>query len=282
MHILTVCNAPQYASLPPTQIVPRLADDGIYLASESTFYRILRQHQQIQHRGRSQAPKKVAKPTSYTAIAPCQVWTWDITWLPTRVKGQYFYLYLIEDIFSRKIVGYEVYEEESGVQGAQLLQRTLLKERCTYQPLVLHSDNGAPMKSLTFKAKMEELNITSSFSRPRVSNDNPYVESLFRTLKYCPQWPSKGFLTLEDARIWVDKFCHWYNEEHRHSAIGFTTPAQRHEGIDIGLLANRREVYERARQAHPSRWSKHCRQWQRIEAVTLNPDKPDLLPKEVA
>ncbi|QWA09357.1 transposase family protein [Sodalis ligni] len=206
---------------------------------------------------------------------PRQVWTWDITWMASRVRGRYFYLYLIEDIFSRKIVGYEVHEEENGDQAAALLQRTVLREQCYRQPLVLHADNGAPMKSQTLKAKLEELQITGSHSRPRVSNDNPYVESLFRTLKYVPAWPSSGFLDLDEARQWVEYFSRWYNEEHRHSAIGYVTPEQRHQGHDIALLANRKALYESAQRANPERWSKHCRQWQRVEVVMLNPDKPE-------
>lgn len=122
--------------------MPRLADNGIYLASESTFYRILRRHGQVHHRGRSRAPVTLSKPTSYPATAPRQVWTWDVTWCASRVRGRYFYLYLIEDIFSRKIVGYEVHEEESGEHAAALLHRAVLRERCYRQPLVLHADGG--------------------------------------------------------------------------------------------------------------------------------------------
>lgn len=280
--ILNICNQPKYASLPPTQIVPRLADEGVYLASESTIYRILRKHNQINHRGRSQAPKKIVKPTSYEATAPREVWSWDITWLPSKTQGHYYYLYMIEDIFSRKIVGYEVYEKECGEHASTLLQRTLLKEKCMYKGIVLHSDNGSPMKSFTFKAKMEELNIISSFSRPRVSDDNAYIESLFKTLKYCPQWPSSKFSSLDEAREWVHLFVKWYNNEHRHSAISFVTPSQRHDGLDIDILANRKKVYENARLSNPKRWSKNCRQWKRVESVMLNPDKPKNNKKEAA
>ena len=154
---MDVCNAPEYASLPPTQIVPTLLDKGVYLGSESTFYRILRQAGQVEHRGRQRARTKVARPSSYTATAPKQVLTWDITYLPAAVRGQHYYLYLIEDIYSRKIVGYEVYEQESGEKASQLLQRTLMREQCFNQALVLHSDNGSAMKSSTMKSKMEEL-----------------------------------------------------------------------------------------------------------------------------
>jgi putative transposase len=140
--------------------------------------------------------------------------------------------------------------------------------------LVLHSDNGAPMKSV-IKAKMEELCITGSHSRPSVSNDNPYSESLFRTLKYSPQWPSQGFQDLQTVRDWVQRFATWYNNEHCHSRIGFVTPVQRHRGEDKALLAKRKTVYEKARQRNPLRWSGRVRNWQHIKEVSLNLGKPE-------
>lgn len=211
--VLAVCHRPAFASLPPSQIVPRLADEGRYLASESSFYRILRDADQHHRRGRSQPPRPQAAPTSYTAAGPNQVWSWDITYLPSPVRGQYYYLYLIEDIYSRKGVGWEVHERECGEQAAALLQRSVLREQCWQRPLVLHSDNGAPMKSATLLCKMHELGISPSRGRPRVSNDNPYSEALFRTLKYCPQWPADGFASLAAARQWVREFMGWYNDE---------------------------------------------------------------------
>jgi len=144
--IRDICHQPEYVNLPPSQIVPRLADKGIYVASESSFYRILKQHEELHHRGRAKPPHQQKAPTTYTATAPKQLWSWDITYLPSRVKGQFFYLYMIIDIFSRKIVGYEVYEQENGVSAAKLLERTMLLEQVYQQQgtLVLHSDNGAP------------------------------------------------------------------------------------------------------------------------------------------
>lgn len=272
-QIRAVCHQPEYASLPPSQIVPRLADKGIYLASESTFYRVLRRHGEVHHRGRCIKTSRVKPPATFTATGPCQVWTWDITWLPSVVRGRWYYLYLVEDVFSRKITGAEVHENESGEQAAALMQRTVLSERCWRHPLVLHADNGAAMKSQTLQVKLAELNILPSHSRPRVSNDNAYVESLFRTLKYVPQWPSSGFKTLEDARAWVDKFIRWYNEEHRHSGIGYVTPLQRHNGEDKVLLAQRDRVYQAAKAAHPGRWSRQTRKWQWRDSVTLNPER---------
>ncbi len=276
-EILAVCNSARLGSLPPSQIVPLLADEGRYLGSESSFYRVLREAGQAYRRGRAASPRTVNKPTSHTATAPNQVWSWDVTWLPGAVKGQFYKLYLIEDIFSRFPVGWEVHEEETGELAAELVQRSVLAQRCANRPLVLHSDNGAPMKSYSLKAKMEALGIVASHSRPRVSNDNPFSEALFRTLKYWPQWPRKGFATIELARQWVQRFIHWYSHEHRHSGIRFVTPAQRHQGQDKGLLERRHGVYQAAREAHPERWSGDTRNWRWIDQVQLNPDREMLV-----
>lgn len=270
-RILAVCCSPGLGSLPPSQIVPRLADQGVYLGSESSFYRVLKQAAQQHHRGRARQRRSLCGPQTHTARAANQVWAWDITYLPGKVRGQHYYLYLIEDIFSRKGVTWEVHDCENGEYAAELIERGVLRERCLRQPLVLHSDNGAPMKCQTMRAKLAELNITPSHNRPRVSNDNAYAESLFRTLKYCPQWPTNGFASLEAARAWVERFMHWYNHEHRHSGIGFVTPAQRHSGEDIALLKKRDILYRQAQRRHPNRWTGNTRNWQRTEAVTLNP-----------
>lgn len=280
--ILSVCNQTEYASLPPSQIVPKLADKGIYLASESSFYRVLHANEQVHHRGRSRATEKRSAPTSYTATGPNQVWSWDITYCASSVRGLYYYLYLIEDIYSRKIVGWEVHDKECGEYAAQLLQRTVMREQCFKKPIVLHSDNGAPMKSVTLKSKMEELGITGSHSRPRVSNDNPYSESLFRTMKYNPRWPSDGFEDLEVTRCWVNDFVGWYNQEHCHSRIGFITPSQRHNGEDVKILKNRTLIYKRAKERNPLRWSGEVRNWAHIKEVTLNPDKEKKEQEEAA
>lgn len=259
--ILELCNSPAFVSLPPSQIVPMLADQDRYLVSESTFYRVLKEADQQHRRGRSHAPHKHASPTTHRACTANQVWSWDITYLPSPVRGQYYYLYLIEDIYSRKAVGWEVYGQESGERAAELMERTVLAERCAGRPLVLHSDNGAPMKSVTLLSKLYDLGITPSRGRPRVSNDNPYSESLFRTLKYCPQWPADGFANLDAARSWVRDFIRGYNHQHRHSHIRFVTPAQRHCGEDKEILAKRHVLYQQARN------------WQPIGAVTLNPQR---------
>lgn len=147
-----------------------------------------------------------------------EVWSWDISYLTSQVRGLFFYLYLIIDIYSRKIVVWEVHEHEGGDEAAELIQRTVLREQCFHKPRVLHADNGSPMKSQTMQIKLYDLGIIASHSRPGVSNDNPYSEALFRTLKYCPQWPSDGFKLIDDARQWMKDFTHWYNEIHRHTS----------------------------------------------------------------
>ena len=274
-EIILTCNAPEFASLPPSQIVPRLADQGIYIASESSMYRVLRERGQNHRRGRARAPNRSTTPASFKAKGPCEVWTWDITWLPGPVAGTFFYLYLIIDIFSRKIVGWEVYDKENAENAAKVLKRAVLAEGCLMRPLVLHADNGSPMKGATMKVTMEQLGVAPSFSRPRVSNDNPYSEALFRTCKYVPTWPSKGFACIEAARNWVAAFARWYNSEHRHSSIRFVTPNQRHRGKDQALLDKRDEVYKQARSARPERWSRRTRNWTPVGAVWLNPERHD-------
>jgi len=273
-RILDICHQPEHASLPPGQIVPMLADQGTYIASESSFYRVLHQADEQHHRGRSRRPQPFAPPQGYCATGPNQVWSWDITWLPAPIRGMFFYLYMIMDIYSRKVVGWEVHSVESADMAATLIHKAVLSEGCVLNPPVLHADNGGPQKGFTMKAKLEALGVTPSYSRPRVSNDNPYSESLFRTFKYRPQYPVKGFKDIDAARYWVDQFVRWYNNEHRHSAIRYVTPSQRHQGEDWTILANRHRVYQKAKQLRRDRWSGSTRNWQPITQVWLNCPKP--------
>lgn len=188
--------------MPPCQIVPALADHGEYIASESTFYQVLHEEKMQYHRGRSQEPGKHGKPTSYCSATPNQVWIWDITYLAGEVKGLFCYLYLIIDIFSRDIVGWEVWEEESADHASELIKRACIaQKRLTTTPLVLHSDNCSPMKGATMLETLYALDITPSNSCPRVSNDNLYSESIFKTLKYRPNYQPKGFGSVTEARI---------------------------------------------------------------------------------
>ncbi len=272
-QILDTCNSVEFADLTPNQIVPELADRGVYIGSEATFYRILKEYNQVARRRRSKHNRHYHKPDVQKASAPNQVWTWDISYMPSVVKGMHFYLYMIIDIYSRKIVGADVYAQELGEHAAELLQRAVWKEKCVNNDVVLHSDNGAPMRSFTMLAKMQDLGVITSYSRPRVSNDNPYSESLFKTVKYCPQWPKNGFESIENTRIWVDEFVNWYNCKHKHSGIKYVTPTQRHQGLDIDILLNRKTVYQKAKEVNPGRWSQETRNWDFIDEVCLNPDK---------
>lgn len=273
-EVLDICHKPEYASLPPSQIVPRLADQGEYIASESTFYRILRDADEQHHRSRSRKPVKTTPPRSHVATGPNQVWSWDITWLAGPIRGMFFYLYVIMDVYSRKIVGWEVHAVEKADLAATLIQKAVMAEGCVLKPLVLHSDNGAPQKGFTMKAKLESLGIMASYSRPGVSNDNPYSEALFRTAKYRPEYPEKGFTGIEEARTWGNDFVKWYNHTHLHSAIQYVSPAQRHRQEDWQILENRTNVYLRAKDAHPERWSREIRNWDCVGEVRLNcPEK---------
>lgn len=272
--IIEMINRPEHASLPPHQIVPRLADQGLYLASESSFYRVMREYGQQNHRGRAKAQEKRVI-TTHRATKPNQIWVWDISWLPSAVRGQFYYWYMVKDVFSRKVVASEVHLTESSALAAELLKRGTLKEGIFGESIILHSDNGSPMKGSTMLATMQSLGVMPSFSRPRVSNDNAYAETLFRTAKYCPMWPSKPFESLEDARQWVDRFVHWYNEEHRHSGIGFVTPEERHRGEAEELLQRRHRVYTAAKARHPHRWTGKTRNWTVENEVFLNPERSD-------
>lgn len=282
--ILDVCHRPAFADLPPDQIVVRLLDDEHrYLASVSSFYRVLRRHGELVHRGRAKKPRRVAAPTTYRATAPNQVWSWDCTWLPGPARGTYYYLVMILDIYSRKVVGWEVFLAESARNARTVIERAVLAEQIIDQPLVLHADNGSPFKGSTLLEKLRELNIESSFSRPRVSNDNAFSEALFRTCKYVPNFPVNGFAELGKARQWVHGFVRWYNVTHRHRGIRFVTPAERHNGADTAILHRRHALYQTARRKRPGRWSGKTRNWAPIPVVSLNPerephvtsDKPD-------
>jgi transposase InsO family protein len=270
--ILKTCSDEEFASYPPGYIVPTLADEGRYIGSESTFYRTLKHAGQLADRSLAKSPYPRKKPVVQTATKPNQVWTWDISYLATQTRGQHYYLYLIVDIFSRKIVGADVYEQELGELAADFLQRTIWAEKCVNKSTVLHSDNGAPMRSFTMQAKMRDLGVASSYSRPRVSNDNPYSESLFRTTKYHHSWPKDGFKSLVEARVWVTNFVTWYNKVHKHSGIKYVTPEERHNGLDTEILLKRKQTYLLAQQENPTRWRNNIRNWDYINEVWLNPE----------
>jgi transposase InsO family protein len=266
--LLKICNSPVYQSLPPSQIVPALADKGLYIASEATFYRILKKEGQLEHRGKAR-PKISKKPRTHTAKGPNQVWTWDITYLPTSIKGMFFYLYMIVDIYSRKIIAWEIHEEQSDESASLLIRKAYMSEGINGRDIVLHSDNGSPMKGATMLATLQNLGVVPSFSRPSVSNDNPYSEALFKTLKYNPGYPSKPFESLDGARSWVYEFVNWYNFKHKHSALKYVTPIQKHNKEDEKILRKRKAVYKKAKAKNPCRWSGKTRNWNPVKEVSL-------------
>jgi putative transposase len=267
--VLNTANCEEYYDLPPCQIVPKLADKGEYIASESTFYRILKEEKLLTHRGKSK-PASNNKPEPLVAIGPNQVYSWDITYLKSPITGMFYYLYMFIDVYSRKIVGHEVHENEDMEKSAKLITKIHKDENLVDGQVKVHSDNGAPMKGASMLATLQNLGIVPSFSRPRVSNDNPFSESLFKTLKYCPQYPTKPFNSLSDSREWVNDFVDWYNHRHLHSGIKFVTPADRHAGKDQQTLIKRKQIYEEAKKRNPNRWSGKTRNWDHIEKVELN------------
>lgn len=277
--IIEVSNSPTYQDLCPWKIVAKMADLGRYLASESSFYRVLRGADLLKHRSKSK-PSSRKKPMDLIAKNPNEVWSWDITYMKSPVRGMYFYLYLVMDVFSRLIVEWVVEEVESAEHSAPLISRACHSQGVARDQLTLHSDNGGPMKGATMLATLQKLHVAPSFSRPSVSDDNPFSESLFKTLKYRPSFPDGAFANLEEARTWVTKFVRWYNTEHLHSGIRFVTPQSRHEGRDGDILKNRHIVYANAKLLNPLRWSGQTRNWSRIDAVRLNPGKETKLDDE--
>lgn len=270
--ILQTINSKDYASLSPTQIVPKLADKGMYIGSESTMYRVMRQYAMLCHRDKSKQRVPYRKPTGCKATQPNQVWSWDITYLNSPIKGVFFYLYLILDIYSRKIVGFKVFEVQDAEHASQVILEACKREKINKRQIKLHSDNGSPMKGATMLATLQKLGVIPSFSRPSVSNDNPFSEALFRTLKYCPHYPTKPFESVVHANLWVSQFVEWYNTIHLHSGIKFLTPESRHKGTDQAIIINREKVYQNARKNNPIRWSGHTRNWRPDTSVLLNPD----------
>lgn len=268
-EILRTVNLPEYRGLSPAEIVPILAEKGLYLASERTFYRLLDEFDQLVFRGPGKKPVKRERPV-HEVNGPLQLLSWDITYLRTTVNGMFFYLYLVMDVWSRKIVTWEIHSEELSELSASMMER--FSRNIDLRGVILHADNGGPMKGSTMLMKLHDLGVIASFSRPRVSEDNPFSESLFKTLKYRPGYP-KQFLTLGDAKNWVADFVHWYNHEHRHSGIGYVTPEERHTGRDREILRKRSETFKKAHAAHPERWSGKPKEWAFQEWVSLGKRK---------
>jgi putative transposase len=261
---------PEFRNLSPRQIVPRLSDRNEYIASESTFHRILREERQLAHRQHAR-PARRHRPKEHVAHGPNEVWSWAIMYLRSPVRGSFYYLYLIVDIWSRKIVGWSLRHEESGEHARDLIQQAIERDGADPKKLALHADNGGPMKGSTLLATVQRLGVVASFSRPGVSDDNPFSEALFRTMKYRPGFPRKPFESFAAALAWVEDFVRWYSDEHLHSAIRYVTPSDRHSGKERPLLTNRHAVYTQARSRKPRRWTGKTRNWSPVGPLYLNP-----------
>lgn len=260
-------NQRRFRDLTPPEIVAILLEEGIYHGSESTLYRILRQKKASIRRSESRIPGKAKRPQELVATGPNQIWTWDITWLKTEVKGLFLYAYVVLDIYSRKVVGWAVHESESPDHARDLFERTIQDLRA--KPKFLHADNGGPMKGLTLVAFLTQLRVGLSYSRPRVSDDNPYIESWFKTVKYHVSYP-QFFRDLPHARKWFADFVAWYNTEHRHSGILYVTPHQRHMGKDMEILSERQKTLDEAARRLMNRFVRGPRRFTPIQQVVLN------------
>ncbi|WP_395854164.1 IS3 family transposase [Cystobacter fuscus] len=257
--VLELMQSPVFAGLTPRQIVPKLADQGIYVASESTMYRLLRSQQRA-HRPQ-QAHARHRSGDERRVSAPNQIWSWDITCLHGPARGTSLYLYMMMDVFSRRIMGWRIHREERAEHAARFVRSVCADNHIAASGLVLHSDNGRPMKGTMMLHTLRQLGIVPSFGRPRVSNDNPHVEALFSFLKRHKDYPSHAFASLKTARAWVARFVDWYNGEHLHSSLCFVSPDDKYFGRDTSVLARRRSVYNLARIQVPGRWTGGPRNW---------------------
>jgi putative transposase len=251
-EVLAVLHSPDHVDEAPATVYAKLLDEGIYLASVSTMYRILRAADEVRER-RRQATHPPAKKPELIATCPNQVWSWDITKLLGPAKWTWFYLYVIIDIFSRYVPGWMLARAENGKLAEVLLADTITKQGIERDQLTVHSDRGSPMTAKPVAFLLADLGVTKSFSRPHVSNDNPYSESQFRTMKYRPEFPER-FGSFEDAHGFCGRFFGWYNDDHRHSGIGLHTAADVHYGRAQVAREKRGIVLDAAYQLHPERF----------------------------
>jgi putative transposase len=262
-RVLNLLRTPRFVDLAPAEIYATLLDEGVYLCSIRTLYRILDENGEVRER-RDQLRHPVYQKPELLAEAPNQVWSWDITKLMGPAKWSYFYLYVILDIFSRRVVGWCVADAESAVLFKELIDETFAKQGVPPGQLTLHADRGGPMKAKATAFLLADLGITKSHSRPHTSNDNPFSEAHFKTLKYQPQFP-KRFGGIEDARAFCRRFFTWYNQDHHHVGIGLMTPDQVHYGQADVVHAARQDVLTQAYQTNPERF---------VSSVPKPPAKP--------
>lgn len=279
-QVLEVLHADRFVDQPPGEVYATLLDEGIYLCSVRTMYRILEAEGEVRERRDQARHPAYAKP-ELLATQPNQLWSWDITKLLGPAKWTYYYLYVILDGFSRYGVGWMVAHRESAELAKRLIRESCRKQGIVAEPLTLHADRGSSMKSKEVAMLLADLGVTKTHSRPHVSNDNPYSESQFKTLKYRPEFPAR-FGSIQDARIFCQEFFTWYNGEHHHSGIGWLTPETVHYGLAQSTLSARQEVLNEAYQRHPERFVKQPPVVGVLpEAVWINPpDKGISYPSE--
>lgn len=249
-----VLNSERFVDLAPRQVYARLLDEGQYLCHWSTMYRILRDHDEVRER-RNQRQHPVYKKPELLAEAPNQVWTWDITKLRGPYKGSHFALYVVLDMFSRYVVGWMIAEQELASLAKTLIEASCQKEGIEKAQLTIHCDNGKPMRSKSLALLYADLGINASFTRPYTSDDNPFSESQFKTLKYRPTYPD-CFGSTQEARVWARRFFLWYNHDHYHTGLNLLTPASVHHGQASGIQQQRQQVLTTAFDAHPERFVK--------------------------
>lgn len=251
VRFYAIATSQRFVDRTPEQIVATLAGEGQYIASPSTLYRILRKKKALAHRRESKKPRTATKPECIPVTGPNQVWAWDITWLKTEVSGLFFFAYTVIDLYDRSIVGWTIETSESEEHSTRLFRRIM--RDLSVSPAIVHADNGNPMRGVTLAVFLDSLGVTRSHSRPRCSNDNAFIESWHKTLKYSVGYPDR-FSIIEHARSWYADFVHWYNTEHQHSGIGYVTPFQMRSGEAFAIFAKRNKTILKARKENPLRW----------------------------
>lgn len=279
-QVLDVLNSDRFADAAPRQVYAQLLDEGTYLCSWRSMYRILDTHEQVRER-RDQLTHPTYKKPELLAQSPNELWSWDITKLRGPQKWTYFYLYVLMDIFSRFVVGWMVARQESAVLAKELIQQSCQNQEIDPDTLTIHSDRGGPMTARSLALLLSDLGVTKSHSRPHVPDDNPYSEAQFKTMKYRPNYPDR-FGCPEDVRGWGRSFFSWYNFEHHHTGLGLMTPATVHYGQAPQVQAQRQRVLEAAFVAHPERFVRGRPTAPTLpEAVWINKPKTENLAREI-
>ena len=264
----------RFADQAPREVYATLLDEGNYLCSISTMYRVLNEHDEVKERRNQLRHPQHVKP-QLLAEQPNQLWSWDITKLRTADKLVYFFLYVILDVFSRYVVGWMVAEAESADLAMQVIQHSYQQQQIVQDQLTLHADRGGPMVARTTAQLLDRLGVQKTHSRPYTPDDNPFSESQFKTMKYRPDFP-KQFDSIDAARAWAQRFFHWYNHEHHHSGLVLLTPAQVHTGQAAHVIQQRNQVLHDAYQRHPERFVRGMPNHPALPPkVWINPPKPD-------